>query len=339
MINRVYRLISPREIVTHFEEINYEDNKIIVKPIKLSICAADQRYFTGKRDIKVIKEKLPMSLIHEAIGKVICDPQKKIKKGQKVVMIPSIKIEEDDSIEENYLPTNKFRSSGFDGFAQDYISMDIDRVVPYFDIDDNIACFIELISVAMHAIKRLERRSIDKKQSIGVWGDGNLGFIIALILKYKYKNSKIIVFGKNIHKLSLFSFADERYMINEISDKVKVNHAFEAVGGNGSCSAIKQIIETIEPEGSISLLGVSENPVELYTRKVLEKGITIIGNSRSSREDFIESIKFLEKNKEAQNQLYKIISCNIEVNSLEDLNKGFEEDLSNQFKTILDWNL
>lgn len=339
MINRVYRLVSPREIVTHFEEISFCDNKIIVKPIKLSICAADQRYFTGKRDIKIMKEKLPMALIHEAIGKVIHDPQGKLRKGQKVVMIPNIRTKEDDLIDENYIPGNKFRSSGVDGFTQDYLYMDIDRVIPFFDIEDNVACIIELVSVAIHAIRRLERRSISKKQSIGVWGDGNLGFIIALILKYKYKGSKIIVFGKNRYKLSLFSFVDERYIIDEVSSDVKVNYAFEAVGGNGSSSAIKQIIDIIEPEGSISLLGVSESPVELYTRKILEKGITIIGNSRSSREDFLEAVKFLEGNKEVQNQLYKIISTNIEVNSLEDLIRCFEEDLTTQFKTILDWNL
>lgn len=339
MINRVYRLVSPREIVTYFEEMNFDNDKIIIKPTKLSICQADQRYFTGKRNIKILKEKLPMALIHEAVGKVVYDPKNKLEKGQKVVLIPNIKFEENNFIEENYLESSKFRSSNFDGFTQDYVCVTKKQIVHYKDIDDDIASFIELISVAIHSIKRFEKKAIENKDVIGIWGDGNLGFIIALVLRYKYKNSKIVVFGKNEYKLNLFSFVDERYIIDEVPKNIRINHAFEAVGGSGSSNAINQILETIKPEGSISLLGVSETPIELSTRKILEKGITLIGNSRSSKEDFEESVKFLENNKEIQNQLYKLISNNIDINSVDDLSKAFEIDLTNQFKTILNWNL
>ena len=51
--------------------------------------------------------------------------------------------------------------------------------------------------------------------------------------------------------------------------------------GKGSQQAIEQIINIINPEGSIALLGVSELPIQVNTRMVLEKGLTIIGSSRS----------------------------------------------------------
>ena len=50
MINRVYRLVAPRQIEVEFEERNLDDGYVIIKPVKLSICAADQRYYMGKRD-------------------------------------------------------------------------------------------------------------------------------------------------------------------------------------------------------------------------------------------------------------------------------------------------
>lgn len=58
------------------------------------------------------------------------------------------------------------------------------------------------------------------------------------------------------------------------------------MGGKGSQQAIEQIINIINPEGSIALLGVSELPIQVNTRMVLEKGLTIIGSSRSGLKDF-----------------------------------------------------
>ena len=57
-------------------------------------------------------------------------------------------------------------------------------------------------------------------------------------------------------------------------------------GGKGSQQAIEQIINIINPEGSIALLGVSELSIQVNTRMVLEKGLTIIGSSRSGLKDF-----------------------------------------------------
>ncbi len=42
---------------------------------------------------------------------------------------------------------------------------------------------------------------------------------------------------------------------------------------------------------------------------VLERGITLIGSSRSGRRDFVEAVEFLEKYEDAQNQLKKLISA------------------------------
>ncbi len=56
------------------------------------------------------------------------------------------------------------------------------------------------------------------------------------------------------------------------------------MGGRGSQSAINQMMIS-SPEGSIALLGVSEFPVEVNTRLVLEKGLTLIGSSRSGSKD------------------------------------------------------
>lgn len=339
MINKVYRLISPRQIRVDFEDITLHKDKILVKPTMLSICKADQRYYMGMREKEVLKKKLPMALIHEGAGEVVFDYKKEFNQGDKIVMIPNTPVSENKYISENYLRDSKFRGSGFDGFMQEYIVMERDRVVRYNSIKDSIASFIELISVVMHSIKRFEIHSSGKKDILAVWGDGNIGFITCLLLKKMYPMSKIIAIGKNEEKLNLFSFVDETYQIDENLNNLKIDHAFEAVGGKSSQYAINQMIDVLNPQGCISLLGVCEEPIEINTRLTLEKGILLIGSSRSEKRDFEDTVKFLENNIDVQNHLEILISEEVEVTSVEDMNNAFVSDLKNQFKTIINWNI
>jgi ribitol-5-phosphate 2-dehydrogenase len=340
MINTVYRLVSPKLFKEIYDEVDDLNNKVIVRPSHLSICQADQRYYQGNRDPEILSKKLPMALIHEGIGKVIKDNTGRFTPGDLVVMIPNTPTEEDEVIAENYLYSSKFRGSGFDGFMQDYIVLDPDRLVKLPDnINLEVASFTELISVSVHAILRFSEFSHKNKKIIGVWGDGNLGYITTLLLKIFFPESKIIIFGVNNEKLNLFTFADETFLVNKIPKNLSIDHAFECVGGTGSQSAIDQIIDFINPEGTISLLGVSEYPIPINTRMILEKGLKLFGTSRSGKKDFIKTIEIFKNNSEMMTYLENIISEIIEIRTINDINKAFERDLNiNTGKTVLIWN-
>lgn len=339
MINQSYRLISPKQIRVDFFDDHIDMTKVIVRPKYLSICAADQRYYTGSRGKEVMEKKLPMALIHEAVGEVVFDPRNEFKVGTKVVLIPNTPMEHDNVIKENYLPSSKFRASGFDGFMQSVVRIDRGRIIAFKDIDYDVAVLLELMSVSMNALEHFNKYSHLKKQVLGVWGNGNLGFVTALILKKVFPNAKVIIFGTTKNKLNYFSFADETYLINEIPNNLKIDHAFECVGGSNATKAINQIIDYINPQGTISLMGVSESHVPINTRMVLEKGLSLIGNSRSSYEDFAAAVNFLEVHKDAHNYLKSIISEEFIIKNLEDIHKAFEADLSNDFKTIMKWEI
>lgn len=339
MLVQSYRLISPKQIRTDFINVPINDNNILVRPTYLSICAADQRYYQGRRDPAVLAKKLPMALIHEAVGEVVYDAKGVFKSGDKVVMIPNTPRETDSVIKENYLKSSLFRSSGYDGFMQSIVEIERSRVIKYTKIEDRIAVLLELLSVGMNALEHFEKYSHLKKQTIGVWGDGNVGFVTALLLKKTFPNAKLIVFGANYNKLHYFQFADEIYHVGDVPEDLTIDHAFECVGGTKSENAIKQIIDIINPQGTIALMGVSENDVPINTRMVLEKGLSIIGNSRSGYEDFDASVRFIEDNEDVPAYLSSIISDEIEVKSVDDIHKAFEKDLNNEFKTIMKWEL
>ena len=339
MIAQSYRLCSPKQIRTDFIDLPLPIDDVLVRPSYLSICAADQRYYQGKRAPEVLAKKLPMALIHECVGKVVFDPKGEFKPGDSVVMIPNTPRETDSIIKENYLRSSLFKSSGYDGFMQSVVDIERTRIIKYTKIEDRIAVLLELLSVAMNALEHFEGYSHMKRQTIGVWGDGSVGFVTALVLKKTFPNAKIIVFGNRYEKLHYFQFADETYQVGEIPEGVTVDHAFECVGGAKAEYAINQIIDIINPQGSIALMGVSENNVPLNTRMILEKGLSILGNSRSGYEDFDASIKFIEENEDVPDYLSTIISSEVEVHNVNDIHSAFQNDLNNNFKTIMKWEI
>lgn len=339
MINTVYRLSAPRRFEIAFEDIELFGQNAVVRPTHLSICNADMRYYLGTRDAKVLAEKLPMALIHEGAGEVVFDPTGTFKSGDKVVMVPNLACEEDEVIAENYLRSSKFCGSTMDGFLQEYVEISPKRLVALPEnINMNVAAFTEIVSVSVHAISRFDKIAHKRRNSIGVWGDGNLGYITSLFLKKQFPESKIIVFGTTFEKLSDFTFADETYVVSNVPEGVQIDHAFECVGSNGSPIAIEQIISLIRPEGTISIMGVSEYPVPINTRMILEKGLRMFGSSRSGVADFKKTVEMYKTNPEIIDYLGNLISSVNTVRTVADIKNAFEKDTRKAFgKTIMKW--
>ena len=339
MLNTVYRLVAPRRFEVAFNDIDLFGDDVVVRPTHLSICHADQRYYQGTRPAEILRQKLPMALIHEGIGEVVYDPKNEFKPGEAVVMIPNTPVEPDEVIGENYLRTSKFRGSGFDGFMQDNVAMGRDRLVRLpKDIDRTVAAFTELVSVSVHALRRFDDMAHARRDSVGIWGDGNLGYITAILFKAMYPEVKLCIFGVTREKLDTFTFADEIYQVMDIPKNLRIDHAIECVGGEASQKAIDQIIDHIHPEGTISILGVSEYPVPINTRMVLEKGLRIYGSSRSARADFEKTVEMYQSNPEIIGYLSNIVGAQIEVHSIKDMTTAFETDARKGMgKTIMIW--
>ena len=217
MINQIYQLIKPKFINVKYNEENLNDkDKIVIRPNYMALCHADQRYYQGKRDPKILAKKLPMALIHECVGIVISDPTGTYKVGQKVVMIPNQPPRaSDEEFYENYMSGTHFLSSGY---------------------------------------------------------------------------------------------------------------------------AINDIIKYIKPQGSLVLMGVSEYNVNINTRDVLEKGLTLLGSSRSGRVDFEKAVEMLS-NKKFERRFKNIIYLETPVKNINDIHRVFATDLNTAFKTVFKWEI
>lgn len=333
MIKQVIRLIRPGLFLPCFAVETPQDDDILIRPRFLSICAADQRYFQGNRPPEVLAQKLPLALFHEAVGEVLHDPSGELKPGTFCVLLPCGTDSQGKFC--NYKKGAFFRSSNTDGFCQEVMCLKRDEILPVPGEPAWIYVFTELISVCCQALRKLEHLvTIPKGTCIGVWGDGSMAYAMALALRYLKSECTIKIFGKHDEKLANFSFADACINIADRSDNTEVDIAFECVGGAGAQSAISQAINRLTPMGAILLMGVSENAPSIATRMILEKGLILIGSSRSTKADFIKAIEILAC-PDVQNSLLKLISSRHQVHSASELIDCFKHDRHAQYKTII----
>ncbi len=343
MFVTTYKVTSPKVIEEFIEEVEYKVDEVLVKVDYLAICKADIRYYLGNRDINVLKRKYPLTPIHEAVGKVVKDPTGTYKKGDKVILIPNSVDKErcktcyferckDEDLGENYCPYAEFKSSTSDGFMRPFISLKPEALVKYDDsIEPQIAVWSELLSVSNAACRRID---FSRAKNIALFGDGIMGYMVYIILTQKYHAQNVTLFGMDDNKMSTFK-GIHTTTYNEY-DGPLFDTLIECVGGRASSSAINQMIDISQVGSTLILMGVSENLVEINTRKVLEKGITIKGVTRSTREDF-EAVSKLIAQKEVHDLLAPLVLSETTIKTINDVYDTYEKEIKNT--TIIGKNI
>lgn len=343
--SNVYQLIKPgvfKEVNISYPLQNWE---VVVEPTLGSICHADLRYFSGQRRPEALKEKLPMALIHEGIGKIVKSNLDSLPEGTRVVIVPNIpgyilegKQAHDccpicqKEMGDNYCEHKRFLGSGYDGLTQSKIVMPSSCVIPIpNEVPDEVAVLSELCTVSYQALRSIKEKL--QNSTVAVFGDGPVGYITATMLTHIFgiKEDRLTVFGADADKLKHFDFAKCFNVLNDhFSEGNQYDIAIDCTGGKFSESAINQAIDILNPLGEIILLGVSEEKVCINTRDVLEKGISLRGSSRSSFSDYPPVLKAM-KNPSYQEALRALLPRKrTEITSVEDLKNVMDDALQNR---------
>ena len=346
MFINIFKVTSPGVIEEFIDAVEMDDKSVLVKVDTMAICKADIRYFLGNRDINVLNHKYPLAPIHEATGIVIKDPTKTFKLGDRVILVPNSiddNYYKDDSnrrclradLGDNYYPKATFRSSTADGFLRNFYTCSPDLLVKYNEkIDSSIAVFSELLSVAHATIRRLDFNEVKK---MALFGDGIMAYIVYIMLVNNYPKLDLTVFGIDDNKLAQFKKAKTAKVESYQGDKFDT--LIEAVGGKFSETAINQMIDLSIPGADLILMGVSEEKVQINTRVILDKGLSLKGVTRSNKQDFEFVAKMLD-NKEVINDLSIMVLSKNKINSVNDIYRCFEQDINNKVligKHIMHW--
>lgn len=326
MLKSVIRLKHPGLFQRYIEEETIRDG-VLIRPEYGAVCKADLRYFYGLRPQEVLRKKLPCALIHEATATVLHDPTGQFTAGQKVIPIPNTPQgcqPEDPWYTSNYSPESKFRSSGYDGYTQSLLAHRPDLLVPFHTPDGSngiVNVFAEVVSVAIHALDKIGNLPI-AKDCIAVWGDGIMGYVTSLVVKRIYPESTVSAIIKHPERSDYFDHADEVFITGDLPADFRCDAAIECVGGIAASDAIREIISALTPNGVAVLSGVTEGPIPMETRMVLEKGLTLVGSSRSTKNNFVQAVQLLQ-DKLFADKLEQIISEVITVRSESELEKAF----------------
>ncbi|PTX61808.1 ribitol-5-phosphate 2-dehydrogenase [Melghirimyces profundicolus] len=321
------------------EQYDIEKKGIIVKPTYLSVCNADIRYYLGERPSEVLKKKLPLVLIHEAVGEVVYSDDQDFKEGDHVAIVPISKDASGLDEEYNYdYPGSKFMSSSTDGCMQTLLQLGRENVVKFSKIEPRYGTVIEVASVAMQAVKRLKKFYNRNVGKVAVWGTGSVGYWTALLLKEEMPYTHITVIGRSPKKLEAFSFADETILQQDLESKDEFDLVVEAVGGHGTETVMTKAIEIVKPVGCILMLGVSEQNININTRKWMEKGILILTSHRSTYKDFVDVVKIMENSDLVQRHIKKSVSFIKKVEDLDDVHEAMTQAREHQFKMVMKWD-
>lgn len=336
MFSTTFKIIKPELIEEFVENIEPKNNEAIVRVDKLAICKADIRYYLGHRSKDVLDKKYPLTPIHESVGTIIKDPTKKFKVGDRVILVPNLIDEsncftcketrcQDYAIDKNYCPNAKFASSTSDGFLREYLTYNTNFLVKYdSSINPKYAVFSELLSVANAAIRRV---SDFNNKKIAIWGDGIMAYMVYIIINKIY-HLPVVIVGLKDSKLALFKDATIIHADEMDKSNSEFNIMFECVGGKGSESAINSMIDHSSIGSTLVLMGVSEEPIHINTRKILEKGICIKGVTRSSVNDFNIVTEYIKKS-EVIDALNPLILSIKTINDTSDIYEVFTKEISN----------
>lgn len=327
-----------------------------MEPTLASICHADLRYYTGQRRPEALARKLPLTLIHEGIGRIVPDRSPEAPYGERVVIVPNIPGYLLDRKEpeaccpacrgelgDNYCHLGRFLGSSMDGIAQHRLVVPAECAIAIPDeVPDDIALLAELCSVSYRAVSRVRDR-LNGGASVAVFGDGPVGYFTAAMLHHAFglREDRLRVFGAIPDKIGQFEFASRALVQDtDFASAASADIAIECTGGRFSESAINQAIDLLKPGGVLLLMGVTEERVPINTRDVLEKGITLLGSSRSSRSDFAEVLQVM-KEPACQTTLRRILpDRRTIVGSVHDFQAAMEESAQHRGwkKTVLEFH-
>ena len=169
---------------------------------------------------------------------------------------------------------------------------------------------------------------------MALFGDGIMAYIVYIMLINSHPELDLTVIGIDDNKLKAFKKAKIAKVSEYQGDKFDT--LIECVGGKFSEEAINQMISLAIPGADLILMGVSEEKVQINTRVVLDKGLSLKGVTRSNKADFEYVAKLINK-KEVQEELSIMVLSRNNINSVNDIYRCFEADINN--KTLIGKNI
>lgn len=332
-VAREFYLVEPFKFVVKERVIESIPEKfLLLKPIVAGICGSEILYFKGEKEPEKLKTRLPMCLLHEGVAEIVEVGEKsRLKAGDRVVvnpMIPCGKCYPCKIGKENLCQNAKYMAATADGLARTFFLYPENRVIPLpREVEVEVAALTEPLSIALNA---LEEARIGATDSVAVIGDGAIGYLLTLVISQVggIPSERLYMIGIVDEKLSLAQdFASTINSVKEPAELSKlyerIDVSFEAVGGRAHKATIEEAIDLLKPGGKCILIGISRGKIPVGVTRIVNKGLTFKGLTRSRMEHYVRALELLRLT-EFQSKVKRIISARkFTIRSEEDLIEAF----------------
>jgi len=289
---------------------------LLLRPIRLGICGSDLKLYTGARERTALMTKLPIVLLHEGVAEIAAvGAGVPFRVGQHVVPSPNVPCtiahpERYPSPEQacyacrpggvgtNYCMDGAFLSSNVDGMARTAFVHPAACTIP---IPENAPQTLAVLTEPFATVLAgLEHASAASDATFLVLGNGALGILTAIALRATLgvKPSQVVMTGHHwdtragvVEQLATPLEDDGAALSSRLAGRIDV--AFECVGGESNGETLALAVEMLRPGGRGILFGPSEGPLLFDTRKVIAKGLSLVGCNRALPRHFSDALRLV----------------------------------------------
>ena len=299
------KLVAPEKISLENVEIPTPgENEVLVKVKVCGICGSDIHSYKGKHPFV----HPPIVLGHEFSGVIhrVGDGVKNFSSGDRVVVEPNIVCGKCyNCLHGRYNICTNLKvigCVGYDGAFSEYIVVPENKVLKLPDgISFDDAALVEPLAVAVHAVRKSGQKIGDR---VLILGAGTIGLltlqvanlagarevIITDLLSYRLEKAKNLGADKVINP----ELEDLVELIHKEYGKEGIDLIYDCVGVD---KTISQAIQIARKGTRIMVVGVPEEKIKIDLSLIQDRELEIIGSLMYIREDFIEAIDLVQKEK------------------------------------------
>jgi len=310
----VYRLTRPFRIEA-FDEPTAAPGpgRLLLRPVRSGICGSDLKLYTGNRERSAIMMQLPIALLHEGVAEVVAVGEgTAYSVGQHVVPSPNIPCtiahpdrypSQDEACYAcrpggagaNYCTDGDFLSSNVDGMARTAFLHPAECAVAVpTETSDTLAVLTEPLATVLAGLEHVSAR---EDATFLVLGNGAIGLLTAIALHATLgvEPRQVLMTGRHwdarsgvVEGLATPIEDDGGDLAAGFEGRIDV--AFECVGGESNGQTLALAVDMLRPGGQGVMFGPSEGPLLFDTRKVIAKGLSLVGCNRALIRHFSEAL-------------------------------------------------
>lgn len=293
---------------TNFREFSLEESaiptlheeQILIKVKYCGVCGSDLHAASHAPGYEFVTK--PIILGHEFSGEIIQVNSLELKNllGKYVVVLPGITCGTCDNCRKN--KTNICSSSQAIGLHQNggmteyFVTVKEQVLVLPEKLSLDVAALIEPLSVALHAVSKIDKKQKNKK--VLITGCGIIGILVGYLATKMGADVTISGLEKDLEfRLSKAKDLGMNIVLTKTLEDKSIHFDF-VYECSGSTDALNIAINKLNKGGDLIIVALYERDYMLSLNNIVRREISMLTSYASTLEDFKESINFILKDQE-----------------------------------------